>query len=173
MKTKSHIVFFSALIFTMWSVPIHAEFTVAKVFGDNMILQRDSPIHIWGWGTPDEVLRISFNGSQKSITIDKEGTWEAYLPSFPVGGPHTLNIEGSNTVQFENILMGDVWLCSGQSNMQWNLHQTQYKEEDLDFLEKNMVRMFTVQIAWDCLPGEDIAGGQWSMGGCRDLVAKE
>ena len=144
------------------SFDLSAEFTVAKIFGDNMVLQRNEPIVIWGWGTSGEELSISFDAQTKGTTITDQGKWMVRLSPKEAGGPYTMQITGSTTTRFENILIGDVWLCSGQSNMEWRVHQTPYKEVDQDFLDMNMVRMFTVQIAWDCMPSQDIAGGQWN-----------
>ena len=95
--------------------------TPNSLFSDNMVLQRDHPIPIWGTGKEGEHVTVSLGGNSASTTVEN-GQWRVELPSLPVGGgPLDLRIEGENTFTIHNVLMGEVWFCSGQSNMQREL----------------------------------------------------
>lgn len=92
------------------------------IFADHMVLQREAPIPVWGWGKPGQRYVASLAGINAEATADAGGFWKAWLPPFPAGGPHELSVagpEGRQTVR--DVLVGDVWLCSGQSNMEFNL----------------------------------------------------
>lgn len=86
-----------------------------------MVLQRDQPIHLWGWAEPGESVTASFNGATQTSAADRLGQWSIFLPAFPAGGPYSLNIKGSNEIVLKDILLGDVWFASGQSNMEMPL----------------------------------------------------
>jgi sialate O-acetylesterase len=86
-----------------------------------MVLQRDRPIHIWGWSDPGDAVSVSLNGATGSDTSDKYGRWSVYLPPLPAGGPYEVRVSGSNTITLEDVLVGDVWFASGQSNMEMPL----------------------------------------------------
>ena len=96
-----------------------------------MILQRDSKINIWGWASKNEKIRIKFNGKKYKTTANTDGKWLLQLPPMKAGGPYTMKIDASNHLVINDILIGDVWLCSGQSNMvhQMKLHSVRYANE--------------------------------------------
>ena len=86
-----------------------------------MVLQRDRPIHIWGWSDPGEEVTVSMAGASQSASGDGLGRWSVYLPPQPDNGPVQLTITGTNQIILDDILMGDVWFASGQSNMEMPL----------------------------------------------------
>ncbi len=86
-----------------------------------MVLQRDKPIHVWGWSEANEKVTVAFNETTGSATADGYGRWSVYLPPEPAGGPFTLKISGKNQLVLEDVLVGDVWFASGQSNMEMPL----------------------------------------------------
>lgn len=88
------------------------------VFDSNMVLQQDVEINLWGWASPGEQVQISFNGEQVSTEADQAGEWKAVLPAQDSGGPFNMEISGDNQIVLEDILVGEVWVCSGQSNME-------------------------------------------------------
>ncbi len=95
---------------------------LAGIFSNHMVLQRDVKLPVWGWGKPGQRYVASLAGINAEATADASGRWTAWLPPFPAGGPHELSVsgpEGKQTVS--DVLVGDVWLCSGQSNMEWNV----------------------------------------------------
>jgi sialate O-acetylesterase len=97
--------------------PALADVRLPKIFTSNMVLQRDRPIKIWGWASPKEGVNLIFLNTSHSTQADSNGYWEIKLPVFSAGGPYRMTITGRNAIQLDNILIGDVWVCSGQSNM--------------------------------------------------------
>ena len=98
-----------------------AEVSLPKLFSSHMVLQRDMPIHVWGSAAAGEKITVELHGLTASASTDDAGRWSIYLPSQSAGGPFTLVIRGSNTIQFDDILIGDLWFASGQSNMEMPL----------------------------------------------------
>src|SRR6266567_4987068 len=98
---------------------------------DSMILQRDSKINIWGWAGKGEKITVKFTGKNFKTITGADGKWLLQLPPMKAGGPYTMEISGSNKILLKDILIGDVWLCSGQSNMvhQMKLHSERYAKE--------------------------------------------
>ena len=86
-----------------------------------MVLQRDKPIHIWGWSDPGEKVSVAFHGISRDVAGDSLGNWSVFLPPEPAGGPHELTVTSSNKIVLDDILVGDVWFASGQSNMEMPL----------------------------------------------------
>jgi sialate O-acetylesterase len=98
-----------------------AEVKLPKVLSDHAVLQREAPIHVWGWADPGELVAVSFHEQKQSATADDLGKWSVYLSPEQAGGPYTLTIQATNTVTISDILVGDVWFASGQSNMEMPL----------------------------------------------------
>jgi len=102
-----------------------------KIFSDNMMLQRDMPIHVWGWADPAEVVAVDLSGTNAKATTTPEGTWSVELPAKSVGENLELVVSGSNHLVVKNIIMGDIWVCSGQSNMEMSLQGCLGAAEDI------------------------------------------
>lgn len=98
--------------------PVSAEVTLPHVLSSHMVLQRDRPIHLWGWADPGERVTASLHGASASGKADAFGKWSIYLPPERAGGPYSITIAGTNTVTLDDVMIGDVWFASGQSNMQ-------------------------------------------------------
>ena len=94
-----------------------ADVKLSTIFGDHMVLQRDTPVRIWGSAEPDESVTVTLGDHSSTTAAAADGTWEVELPPMPAGGPFTLQVVGRNTITINDILSGDVWLCAGQSNM--------------------------------------------------------
>ncbi|MCA9444800.1 MAG: sialate O-acetylesterase, partial [Candidatus Omnitrophica bacterium] len=96
--------------------------TVAPLFTDHMVLQRDQPIAVWGWAEPGREVTVTLEDHESSSITDPSGKWRTTLPAMNAGGSNTLRIsDGENEIQFEDVVIGEIWLCSGQSNMQYPL----------------------------------------------------
>lgn len=108
-----------------------AQIRLPQLVSDSMVLQRDSPLQIWGWASPGEKVKITLNGKSNAAITNKEGKWMIKLPAMPAGGPYQMKLQGKNTIYLKGILLGDVWLCSGQSNMvhQMRLHSIRYADD--------------------------------------------
>lgn len=90
------------------------------IFGDHVVLQRDMKIPVWGWADPGEKISVRLGGGMPlEAAADEKGAWRVELPAMPAGGPHELTVTGTNVVTVRDVLIGEVWLCSGQSNMEW------------------------------------------------------
>lgn len=152
---------FATAILALISLSIWADVELPKVFGDRMVLQRNEPVRIWGWADPGENVQVRFLGEEKQVVTNQDGDWEVHLSKQPAGGPFVLTVQGVNKIELSNILIGDLWLCSGQSNMQWQVHQTGYQESDNVFIQNNQLRLFTAHIDTDYLPRKDLQGGAW------------
>ena len=98
-----------------------AEVKLPKVLSDHVVLQRGAPIHIWGWADPGEQVTVSLLSQKQTATGDDLGKWSVYLAPQPAGGPYNITIAGVNTITISDVLIGDVWLASGQSNMEMPL----------------------------------------------------
>lgn len=99
----------------------NAEVQLPKVLSSHMVIQRNMPIHIWGAASPGEQVSIGFHGRSAKTVADPSGRWSVYLPPEVAGGPYTLTVQGTNTLTLDDILLGDVWIASGQSNMEMPL----------------------------------------------------
>ncbi|MDR0505436.1 MAG: beta galactosidase jelly roll domain-containing protein [Dysgonamonadaceae bacterium] len=114
MKIKQRI----TILFISLFAGVSGQIRLPKLISDGMILQRDVPVKIWGWAAPNETVNLDFNNMKYTATANDQGEWEMQLPSQIAGGPYSMTLNASNTVTVKNILFGDVWLCSGQSNME-------------------------------------------------------
>jgi sialate O-acetylesterase len=146
------------------TVHAHAKVTLPKVFTDNMVLQRDKAVKVWGWADKGESISIHFNGQSVKVKADKTGHWLATLKPMLFGGPYELKVAGkSNSVTLKNVLIGDVWICSGQSNMEWIIKNTKNAEKEIADANYPNIRFFTVEKAMSYSPKEEVAGGQWQV----------
>ena len=98
-----------------------------KLISDGAVLQRDTEIKIWGWASPEEEIFINFIDKPYTTKADKHGKWHVAIPVQKAGGPYTMILKGKNTITLKNILIGEVWLCSGQSNMELTMARLQDK----------------------------------------------
>jgi len=104
----------------LFSSVLNAQVKLPALLSNNMVMQRNSGVKIWGWASPGEVVKVSGDWFDSLIktTTDNNGKWELTLQTGDAGGPHFLVLEGTNKIKLENILFGEVWVCSGQSNME-------------------------------------------------------
>ena len=113
-----HIVNIAAGILLIFSSPAaHADVKLPAVFSDHMVLQREMAAPVWGTASAGEAITVSIDGQTQSTKANNEGNWSLKLKPLKAGGPHTLSVVGSNSVEFKDVLVGDVWIGSGQSNM--------------------------------------------------------
>ena len=100
------------------------------IFGSHMVLQRDQKDRVWGWAEPGEEVTVKIAGQSQATKAGPDGSWQVMLEPMPAGGPHVLSIQGKNTIKLDDVLVGEVWICSGQSNMQWSVAGA--KDADLE-----------------------------------------
>ncbi|MCH6255008.1 sialate O-acetylesterase [Puniceicoccaceae bacterium K14] len=154
MRTSQFITAVTSLL----TLSLSAEVTLPSAFTDHMVLQRNQENPIWGWAEPHEELALSLAGIQLSTTADAEGNWTTKLPALPAGGPHTLRISGSSEVLVDDVLSGEVWLCSGQSNMQWPVTRSYGAEVEIVSANRPRIRFLTVSRNGTALPQENFDG---------------
>ncbi|MDZ4204642.1 MAG: sialate O-acetylesterase [Bacteroidales bacterium] len=142
---------------------LQAQVVMPKIFSDNLVLQRNTPIPVWGWATPNEKIKVIFNKQNKSIKADINGNWMVKLGSENVGGPYELVVKGKNTIQIKNVLVGEVWLCSGQSNMEWTVGQSNHAKKEIASANYPFIRHIKVSRTINSLPQTDIGGGVWKV----------
>ena len=165
------ILFCCFCTFLLISTSIQAQITLPRLVRDSMILQRDTKLKIWGWATKGEVVKIKFNGKSAKAKTTGDGKWMALLPAMKAGGPYTMEITGKNKITLKDILIGDVWFCSGQSNMvhQMSLHNITYAK---DIAEANYpeIRHFWIPTLTNLQgPKDDLPTGNWKWANPQDV----
>ena len=123
-----------------------ADVSLPNIFGNHMVLQRGVPLHIWGTADAGEEVSIKFGPRTFSTAADDDGSWKIGLPSLKADGgkSHKMTIKGRNTIVLEDILIGDVWIGSGQSNMEWNLNQSEGRDKFIKEANHPGVRLFHI-----------------------------
>ncbi len=149
------------LVILISGISINAQVTLPKIFADNMVLQRNSPIPVWGWAAANEKIEVRFHNQIKKTRADKNGKWIIHLDSESAGGPYILTMNGNNTIEIKNVLVGEVWLCSGQSNMEFRVSEVINAEKEINDANFPMIRHFDVANAISSLPEDDFKEGKW------------
>ena len=140
---KKSILFLSALL----ASPSFADVKLPSVFSDHMVIQRDVEAPVWGWADAGEKVTVSFGGSSKTATAGDDGKWMVKLPKSAANAKgQELKVKGNNEIVFTNVLVGDVWICSGQSNMEWSLKRCTKKADEVTAAAKKntQLRMYNV-----------------------------
>ena len=129
----------------MFATSVSAEVKLPNVIGNDMVLQRDLPVPIWGWADKGEEVTVTFAGQSKTAKPGKNGKWMVKLSALKANSkPATLTIKGSNDINLENILVGEVWICSGQSNMEWSIRSSMNAKEEIAASDHPGIRLFNV-----------------------------
>ncbi|GAA3775640.1 sialate O-acetylesterase [Flavobacterium ginsengiterrae] len=155
---KNKILFFFFL--TIYSSAT-ANITLPNIFGDNMVLQRNSEVKIWGWANPKEEIKLTsgWNNQEYKTIANNQAKWELTIKTPEAGGPFTISIKGYNEVILKNILIGEVWLCSGQSNMEmsasWGIDNG---DEEVKNAKDFNIRFFTVSKSTATTPQNNVLG---------------
>ena len=147
----------------MTSCCVNAQIKLPAIIRDSMILQRDTKINIWGWASIGEKVSIQFNNKTYQTTTNDSSKWMLQLPSMKAGGPYIMNISGTNKIVLHDILIGDVWLCVGQSNMehQMKLHAINYADE-IQKANNAEIRQFKLPYVTNLVsPQSDLQSGSW------------
>lgn len=162
-KTILHV-FLSAFIFLVLpGLSLMGNVTLPSLISDGMVLQRDTKLNIWGWGSPGERVRVKFSGRAFSTVTDASGKWIVQLPPVKAGGPYEMEIRGKNTIIIRDILIGDVWFCSGQSNMVLNMERVKEKyPSDIVAADYPQIRNFFIPTVSDATREHDeVPPGKW------------
>lgn len=135
---------------------------VSPMFSDNMVLQRGMADPVWGWASPGTKITVQIGDQKASTTANRDGKWQTKVGPLEVGGPYTMTITGPKTVTFSNILVGDVWICSGQSNMEMGIGNVNNAEEEMNSGDYPKIRLFAQP---RLVAGEPVqaTGGSWQV----------
>lgn len=151
----------SASLLLSWQ-PVQADVRLAGLFGKDMVLQQNKPLPIWGWADPGEEVTVKIAGQTAVGKADGAGNWRVTLQPLQAGGPLELLVEGRNKLAITGVLVGEVWLCSGQSNMELSMHETfQFITPELALPPNPNLRMIRVARNHSDQPQNDIRGGTW------------
>lgn len=133
------------------------------LFSDGAVLQRDRDVPVWGWATPGARVEVSFDGVRQSTEADDAGRWRTVLPAMAAGGPHALTVtSGGEWVAASDLLVRDVWVLSGQSNMEWTVQDADDAEAEIAAANDPRIRHFKVPRSWAEVPADDLTGGSWA-----------
>lgn len=145
---------------------VKAQISLPSVFGDNMVLQQNSDVPVWGWGNSSEIIRIVGSWAPQDtvkVLVANDGRWQTTIPTVTAGGPYELSIWGSSRKTLTNIMLGEVWLCSGQSNMEWTPSMG-IKDQAAEITDANhpQIRFFSVRKQGDNYP-QNNCEAQWEI----------
>ena len=158
-------VFLLLTVLILYSTESLAQIQLPRIFQDGMVIQRGKNIPIWGWASPKEKIKVSLNGKSTTAVASSDGSWIAEIPKMKAGGPYSLKVSGEETIIIDNVLIGDLWLCSGQSNMvhQLDIHDVSYAD-DIKSANYPQIRHFKIPTTPSLSgPKEDLTGGEWQI----------
>ncbi|MBL0356642.1 MAG: hypothetical protein IPP72_06970 [Chitinophagaceae bacterium] len=145
------------------SISVFANVKLPVIFSDNMVLQRNTLIPVWGWADANEKIQVQFNHQTKTIRADKNGKWKVRLDAEPAGGPYELSINGKNSILIKNVLVGEVWLCSGQSNMEWTVGLSNNAKKEIATADNPFIRHIKVLHAISSLSETELIADEWKV----------
>ncbi|WP_045030106.1 sialate O-acetylesterase [Draconibacterium sediminis] len=164
-----------SILFCLFVAAVSAQISLPKVFGDGMVLQRDIKIPLWGKSTPGALIIAELGNAKATTKADNDGKWMLHFPKFKAGGPYTLKIyekdKPNEAIVLDEILIGDVWLASGQSNMEWQVQQAKDAGKEIANANFPQVRFFVVDHSKEIKLQPDIASGKWEV--CDSSSVKE
>lgn len=179
MKSSRVAVAGATLVVLLLSLPARAAKPfLHPIFQDNMVLQRDTPAPVWGWTEAGKDVKVTVDGKTFTATADPEGKWMAKVGPLPAGGPFDMTVSGPQEVKLANVMVGDVWLCSGQSNMQMGIDMVKDSKEEIAKADHPNLRLFTVPMKlayepqselpkpgnfdkWEVCTPKTVTTGQW------------
>ena len=154
---------------------LQAQLKLPGLFGDNMVLQRNQPIAVWGWSKPGAKITVAFDRQQKMTRAGKDGKWMVHLDPEEAGGPYELAVSGGGNIIYRNVLVGEVWLCSGQSNMEMPIAgwgKINRFEQEMAAASYPQIRHIKIPRATSTVPREDISQtASWEV--CSPLTSGE
>ncbi len=148
----------ASLLLLVFASAARADVRVPSLVGDNMVLQQGRKARVWGWAEPGERVTVTFRGEKANAVADARGRWEVFVGPHKAGGPFELTVAGRNTLTFRNVLVGEVWVCSGQSNMEWSLINAQDGARESAAADYPFIHLFTVTKKTSDRPLEDVEG---------------
>lgn len=181
MKSRPTVRAYAAIMAGCLSIAIpvaNADVRLPKVIGSHMVLQRDVSVPIWGWADQGEEVTVVLGNAKVSAKPGSDGKWMVKLPAMSAGGPHTMTVKGRNAIELTDILIGEVWICSGQSNMEMGMNGIQDADKEVAAAQYPNIRLYHVfpwktatepqddfDANWQvCSPDAVKKGGFWTSG---------
>ena len=156
-----------ALIACLVPKVAHCDVSLNNMFGDHMVLQQGIRNRVWGKADPGETVNVAIAGQAHSVTAGQDGVWEVMLDAITAyGGPHVLSVKGKNELQFNDVLIGEVWVCSGQSNMQWAVQQATDADLEITAAKFPQIRLISV-------PQVGVQEPQWNFNGSWNVCSPD
>ena len=169
---RHRFAFLAALPVFIGATPALAAPELGPLFGDRAVLQRERPISVWGSADPGEAVSVTLGEAKASTRADRAGQWRVELPAMQAGGPHRLVATGADgTATANDVVIGDVWLCSGQSNMELSVSHSLGADAAAQAAPDPQLRLFTVPRAAAEVPKTELAGGPWQIAGPDSVPA--
>jgi len=159
MKRSSFLLFLIAAAFPLAA---RGEVKLPKVFGDSMVLQQKAQAAIWGWADKGEEVSVSLGEAKASATAGDNGKWSVKLATPAAGGPFELKVKGKNEITFKDVYVGEVWICSGQSNAEWSVNDSTSPDVERDLAKHPKIRMIKVAHNPSDKPLDDV-NGKWEV----------
>ena len=152
------------------SLPASAQVALPRVLSSHMVVERDVPVHVWGMAAPAEKVSVSFRGETRETGAEPTGRWSVYLKPGSAGGPFELTVKGrgangeaDQTLTLTDVLVGDVWVASGQSNMEFAMRQAETADKDLPHADNPRIRLMMVGKKASEFPLDDVDSSGWAM----------
>src|SRR5260370_20959298 len=169
MENSKTLIYF-LLVFVCLLSPLRAEPVLPHLFSDHMLIQRETEIRIWGWADPGEKVSVSLGAGSGDAVADSDGRWRVIVPAMRAGGPVTLIVQGKKTIIFRDVMLGEVWVASGQSNMTYALSGATGGEKEILRANYPGIRFFTVPRKIALEPQSDTMPAAWEV--CSPETAK-
>ena len=157
MKNERWLILAAVTSLLAGGATVLADVRLPEVISNNMVLQKDIPLPIWGWASPGEEVTVTLGGSTVKSTADGAGKWKVVLPAIKTaGGPHEMTVKGKNEIKVGNILIGEVWAGSGQSNMQWAVNQSANAQAEIAAAKFPKIRLFVIPLVPAGTPSDQV-----------------
>ena len=162
-KEKIQILLLVTLLFCSPNASL-GQVRLSKLFSDGMVIQRNVEFPVWGWAEKGERITVLFEGKSYDTKPNKSGKWKVVLPAMSAGGPYEIQIRGkNNNIDIGNVLFGDVWVCSGQSNMAWLVKNSNNSAAEMAAASDNQIRHFKIPNSSAKTPESELIGGMWQL----------
>ena len=158
LRVLSALIAFAALL----AASARADVTLPSLLADHMVVQRGLPVHVWGMAAPQESVTVTFRGETRSATADELGRWSIYLPAGEAGGPFSMVAKATNAITLSDVMVGDVWVASGQSNMEFPMTGLKNADAEIAAAQHPEIRIFMVDHRPADYPQPDVPAKTWA-----------
>jgi len=162
MRSARVLALLTLAVFVSFMARAAADVSLPSILADHMVVQRGLPVHLWGMASAHENVSAAFRGETESTIADELGRWSLYLSPGEAGGPFPLTVKGTNTIVLNDVLVGDVWVASGQSNMEFPMKALANPDEEIAAARYPKIRIFRVEHRPSDYPRSDVPSKTWA-----------